>query len=159
MATAAHNALTNFEWRIAAISPTDGGRPFRVADPFVDEIGNESGAKRRFVVSWMESDAIAEPTDMYQRIASHTVQVTVYYPIAGAGTWPVLRQTVLQDRHSLIGTLRDPAKFVGYSDSASTADNGIWARVFIGDSLDLSGDADDMYEYTQRWRCDINEVE
>ena len=155
MATFAHNVIDNFRYRLETLTPTAGGRPFRFADPFADEIGNQSGSKRRFFVAWTGSGPDTDLTDMRERTAEHDYVLTVFYPTANQN-FHELTKLVLQDRHDIVDLLRDPTSWVGTDADNTTTALGIYHRMRSGDELTLD---DDVWSLEISWTITLNEVE
>jgi hypothetical protein len=133
-------ALRNLKWRIESTAPTHQHprRPFRWADP--RRVGPaDQPAVRLFHVRWLgEEDAGDSVTDAVERRALHRYEVVVDY--AADYGWLTLMDVVLQDRHDLIKTLRDPRQYVGTSATDATADIGLQSRHVTAASMDIDDD-------------------
>lgn len=156
MATNIHRVLENFKWRIEAIAPTSttSTREFIWYDELVLDADQSAGMTRGFNVHWLGRGPAHEVDDLIERVAIHRIQVTVAY----STQFELLKrqQLMLQDAHDLIKVLRDDRYWVGYSDSATSTDIGLFDRSLDGDEVITEPLT---WYYRQTWLCHVHEVE
>ena len=139
MSASAHLVHKNFVWRIESISPTSKlvARKFTSIDrpltPFADQ---SSGTTRDFAVYSESAGPVYEPTDGTGHTREWLWSVDVAYTTDMRLS--DLHEAVLQDSYDLITTLRDDAKWLGYSSAATTTDIGLWNRHLVEQRLDRS---------------------
>lgn len=155
MASYAYRIPENFRYILSEILPDANGRRFREIDPFDLISGDQSGSMRNFWVDWTGSDEDGEPTDLYDRVASHEYVVHIIYPKANASHQKVMR-TIARDRHQINKALRNPDGFLGYNAANPSTDIGLWERKRTSDELSMD---EDIWELTTVWQCTVREVE
>jgi len=156
MSTNAHRVADNIAWNLQIMVPTLANRKrFRQYDPWDLEPGDQSGEIRAFYVEWSGSSEDVEPTDLFDRVSDHEYEIRIKYPTIDS-SYQNLQRVILQDRHDINNTLRNPDLWVGYSKTQTTADIGLWNRKRIGDEIVRD---DDSWEFVSRWLCVIQEVE
>jgi len=164
MSTSAHLVLENFYWRLLGLTPaasatqaTPAARFFE-CDPVLEGV---AGKVRGVVVTWLGSDeehnVDGEPLvdPLTDRTATHRFRVEIYY--SRMLRHRALQQLILQDRHDVTKDLRAEASQVGYDDSHTATNLGLYYRIREADELDES----DPEHLTWRsiWRCVIQETE
>lgn len=154
--------LSNFQYRIEAITPTNANykSAFVMYNPLLIAAKKSSGFERRFFVTWHGSSADSESgapqaENGYCRTAAHDYSVEISYP--ALMQYDDMLALVCDDRHDLIKQLRDADKWLGYDSSHTTTDIGLWQRLRVSDELETSDNG--IWTFRQRWRCLINEVE
>lgn len=156
MATSLHYVIQNYYWKIEAITPTVSEKKFYRVDPLnVEELGDSSGAIRRFWVEWLGSGEDLGTTNFSSRDATHRFAVNVVYPTS-YGTHLQLQQLIVRDRHDLIYTLRD-SNLVGYSDAQSSTSIGLNSRWRTGDELQTG--EPDLWILRMEFDCHVTEIE
>ena len=157
MATTLHRAWLNTVWRIEQIVPTSTivQKRFKALEPDDIETDVSDGMQRAFTVRWEGAGPDAGITDMFQREAEHTFDVTVVYP--GKWRWRKLHECLMQDHHDLCKQLRDPDKWTGYDDSNPSATTGIQDRRRLDSRFEAVDEGG--YLIRMRWALTMFEVE
>jgi hypothetical protein len=148
--------LKNFRWRIENITPTYSRvrKGFRWMDPNRLDSDISSGlGERMFFVEWEGSGPDIGITDEVTREAVHRFVVTVGYTTDYE--LEKLQTIILQDRHDLIGVLRDSDNYDGYSAKNTTTDIGLHARERAGDEIIKETDRNWLLRI--EFNCDIEE--
>jgi hypothetical protein len=159
MASQADRVLRNFRWRIESTAPTHQRprKPFRWMDLAQMDPDNHP-ALRLFQVRWLgegqdDGDSV---TDLAERRALHRYGIEVFY--AADYDLEVIQEIILQDRHDLLKTLRDPRLFVGTGSGDSTSDVGLQARRSVGIRTDFD-DEERSIILRLEYECEIWETE
>jgi len=159
MASQADRVLHNFRWRIEGTAPTHQRprKPFRWMDLAQMDMDNHP-ALRLFQVRWLSEgrDDGDSVTDLAERRALHRYAIEVYY--AADYDLATIQEIVLQDRHDLLKTLRDPRLFVGTGSGDSTSDVGLVARRSVGIRTDFN-DEERIIILRLEYECEIWETE
>jgi len=141
-------------WRIESMADAPRWRyidQLRLADVPLGDI-------HRFSILWGGSDEDGPYTTFSERQSVHDIELSAYYPVGvAAGKTIDIQYQIAQDRHNLIALLRDPSLWVGYADTASSADIGIIERARVSDELD-TGD-DNIWVLRMAWQMIIREQE
>lgn len=157
MAAQAHLVRKNFVWRIEAVTPTETTlarrASFTEVDPLRIDPEQSSGYQRAFSVQWQGSEG-DQLDDLLLRQQSHMYAVEVYY--STKLKYDDLHDIILQDRHDITKTLRNPSNVIGYSDAQSSTDIGVGGRWFDSDEIVRE---DNLWTYRAMWRVTITETE
>ncbi len=156
MACNADLVLENFKWRIENISPTYTGirKSFRWIDPVRLDSEISSGlGERQFWVIWEGSGSDDDLTDQISRHADHEFTLTVTY----STDYKLLKRqkAMLNDRHDIIGLLRNTDYYIGYNSSNTTTDIGLHQRWRTGD--EMVQETDNIWLLRIGFRCTIQE--
>ena len=149
--------IQNTVWRIEAITPTNRDLPrFDFYDPYKKSPKiTSSGSTQKFYIEWVSSGPDTAATDSDRREAFHLIQIHVLYPVLRGLT--ATQDTILEDRHDLLETLRNDNSLKGYNDANSTADIGLYHRERTRDNVDRSDER--LWIYSSEWRCKVRESE
>lgn len=159
MATNLENARLNFIYRIEAITPTYTKLPnsFQYVDRLrLSERGlsNTAGHMRSFAVRWLGTTADKDVGSNYvQRECTAGFEIIVAYPTQGSehDMW----ELIAKDRFDIIGALWERSTAITGIPGDATADTDIEARWRVSDNIN---DSEDIWIFTQRWECHIQEV-
>lgn len=165
MASSLNLVLQNFAWRIDALTPTDqtiiGQNRFIQTDPFRIDPEQSSGLTRHYSLLWTGGGAGQYAYDqaindnLVERTATHTFDLRVYYHPSKI-KYDRLQWAMAQDRHDLHKQLRDPDKWVGYNDSNTSTDLGVYDRYNTSESVDYTPT---LVTVSYEWTCVILESE
>jgi len=158
MGSNADRVIANTRWRIESTSPTHQRprKPFRWMDLAGVDAENYP-ALRLFQVLWLEEEDDEDSvTDLVERRAVHKILIEVAY--ADDYGLELRQEIMLQDRHDLIKTLRDPRLFAGTSASDPTGETGLQARRVTAARREFDDDAN-MAILRIECDCEIWETE
>jgi hypothetical protein len=158
VATLAHRAIDNTVWRLEAKTPSDlrtTRRKFRYNPrPVKDDPDKASGTIRSFIIRWMGSGQPKTPTDGYDRVSDHIIEIDYSYPADFA--YDDLAKLLQQDDHDTVNTLRHPNSWTGWSNANSTDDIGLWHRWHVSTRVTYGPVTHHM---VQTWTYMIRETE